>query len=143
MTIKTLKETITQTQAAIWRNTRYLAHYQKQLALIDRATPATGHRTRAQLRSLRETIARDSRRLEALNQSLVAAIDSQINPQIQEILTRRYLSDEPFAEIARAMGYDLRWVYRLHARGLGEGGESETTVVPDKVLSHTCGSNNC
>ncbi|MDO9490964.1 hypothetical protein [Acetobacterium sp.] len=35
------------------------------------------------------------------------------------------IADEPFAEIARAMGYDLRWVYRLHARGLGTADEGE------------------
>ena len=122
MTITTIKAAITQLQSQIWRNNRYLAHSQKQLALIYRATPATGHRTRAQIKSLQAAIVRDSRQLEALNQSLITAIDSQDNPQIQEILTRRYLSDEPFAKIAEAMGCDLRWVYRLHARGLAAGG---------------------
>lgn len=120
MSIKTLKAQITQLQAQIWRNREYLRHTQKQLALIYRATPATGHRSRAQLRALQAAIARDSRALETLNQSLRAAIDRQASPQIQEILTRRYVKDQPFAAIAAAMGYDLRWVYRLHARGVGD-----------------------
>lgn len=119
MSIKTTKAAITRLQAQLWRNTQYLRHTQKQLALIDRAGPASGHRSRQQLRALQAAIARDSANLETLNQALIAAIDSQANPQIQEILTRRYLGDEPFAAIAAAMGYDLRWVYRLHARGLG------------------------
>ena len=118
MSIKTLKAQITQLQAQIWRNRQYLRHTQKQLALIYRATPATGHRCRQQIRALQAAIARDSRALETLNQSLRAAIDRQASPQIQEILTRRYIGDEPFTAIATAMDYDLRWVYRLHARGL-------------------------
>lgn len=137
MTIKNIKAAITRLQDQIWRNTRYLAHSQKQLALIYQATPTTGHRTRAQIHALREAIARDSRELEALNSALIVAIDSQPSPQIQEILTRRYLNDEPFAEIAAAMGYDLRWVYRLHARGVAaEGAVSEPSgaaaVCPQK-----------
>ena len=82
MSIKTLKAQITQLQAQIWRNREYLRHTQKQLALIYRATPATGHRSRQQLRALR-------------------------------------------AAIAAAMDYDLRWVYRLHARGLAAGAEPQ------------------
>lgn len=89
-------------------------------SLIYRATAATGFRSRAQIRTLQAAINRDSRALETLNQTLIAAIDRQPSPQIQEILTRRYLSDEPFTEIATAMDYDLRWVYRLHARGVGD-----------------------
>ena len=120
MSIKTIKAEMAEVQARLWRNRQYLAHTQKQLALIYRATPATGHRSRAQLRALQAALARDSRTLAALNQALQAAIDRQASPQIQEILTRRYLNDQPFTEIAAAMGYDLRWVYRLHARGVGD-----------------------
>ncbi|MCG2729640.1 MAG: hypothetical protein L6276_05075 [Acetobacterium sp.] len=118
-TIKTIKANITDLQARIWRNTQFLEHAQKQLALIYRATSATNRRSRAQIGQLRAAIDRDSRQLEAANQALVAAIDNQASPQIQELLTRRYINDQPFADIADAMGYDLRWVYRLHARGLG------------------------
>jgi len=118
MSIKTIKAAITEVQARIWRNRQYRAHTQKQLALIYRATPATSHRSRTQLAALRAAIARDSRQLETLNQALMAAIDSHESAQIKEILTRRYINDQPFTEIAAAMGYDLRWVYRLHARGL-------------------------
>ncbi|MBC3899420.1 hypothetical protein GH811_07305 [Acetobacterium malicum] len=125
MSIKTIKANITRLQAQLWRNRQYLRHTQKQLALIARASPASGHRSRQQLRALKAAIARDSASLETLNQALIAAIDSQANPQIQEILTRRYLGDEPFAAIAAAMGYDLRWVYRLHARGLAAGAEPQ------------------
>ena len=35
-------------------------------------------------------------------------------------------NDEPFAAIATAMDYDLRWVYRLHARGLA----AEKKITP-------------
>lgn len=123
MSIKTIKARITELQARIWRHRQYLAHTHKQLALSQRISPATGHRCRQQLRALQIAIARDSDDLETLNRALIAAIDSQENPQIQEILTRRYLNDQPFAAIAAAMGYDLRWVYRLHARGLGAVGQ--------------------
>ncbi|OXS26521.1 MAG: hypothetical protein BI182_02085 [Acetobacterium sp. MES1] len=119
MSIKTIKAEITELKARIWRHRQYLAHTQKQLALIYRATPAPAHRSRTRLQTLRAAIDRDSRRLEGLYQALITAIDSQPTPQIKELLTRRYINDQPFAEIADAMGYDLRWVYRLHARGLG------------------------
>lgn len=118
MSIKTIKANITQLQAQIWRNRQYLRHTQKQLALIYRATAATGFRSRAQIRTLQAAINRDSRALETLTQALLSVIDRQPSAQIQEILTRRYLSDEPFTAFATAMDYDLRWVYRLHARGL-------------------------
>lgn len=119
MSIKKIKANITVLQARIWRNTQYLEYAQKQLTLIYRATPATNRRSRAQIGQLRATIDRDSRQLEAANRALETAIDNQTSPQIQELLTRRYINDQPFAAIAEAMGYDLRWVYRLHARGLG------------------------
>ena len=120
MSIKTIKAEIAEVQGRLWRNRQYLAHTQKQLALIYRATPTTGHRSRTQLRALQAALARDSRTLAALNQALQAAIDRQASPQIKELLTRRYINDQPFTEIAAAMGYDLRWVYRLHARGLAD-----------------------
>ncbi len=118
MSIKAIKENISQLQARIWRNTQYLELHQKQLALIYRATPGIGRRSRAQIGQLRTAIARDSRELAALSLALQAAIDAQPSPAIQEILTRRYINDQPFTAIAAAMGYDLRWIYRLHARGL-------------------------
>jgi hypothetical protein len=124
MAIKTIKANIAEVQGRLWRNRQYLALTQKQLALIYRATPATSHRSRAQLRALQAAMNRDSRTLAALNQALQAAIDGQASPQIKELLTRRYINDEPFTAIAAAMGYDLRWVYRLHARGLAEAGPS-------------------
>ena len=126
MSIKTIKAEIAEVQGRLWRNRQYLAHTQKQLALIYRGTPATSHRSRA----LQAALDRDSRHLAALNQALQAAIDGQASPQIQEILTCRYLNDQPFTEIAAAMGYDLRWVYRLHARGLADAKKAGLKANP-------------
>lgn len=149
MSIKTIKAEITELKARIWRHRQYLAHTQKQLAAIYRATPARAHRSRTQLRTLRAAIDRDSRRLEGLNQALITAIDSQQCPQIKELLTRRYINDQPFAEIADAMGYDLRWVYRLHARGLAAPSQSRhlkpsadhATLKANREGRYTDGSN--
>ena len=91
---------------------------QRQLALSQAVSPVASHRQHQQRRALQTAIARDSRELAALSLALQAAIDAQPSPAIQEILTRRYINDQPFTAIAAAMGYDLRWIYRLHARGL-------------------------
>lgn len=62
MSIKTIKADIAEVLGRLWRNCQYLAHTQKQLALIYRATPATGHRSRVQLRARQAALARDSRK---------------------------------------------------------------------------------
>lgn len=118
MSIKTIKEQITRLQARLWRQRQYLAATQRQLALSQAVSPVASHRQHQQRRALQTAIARDSRELAALSLALQAAIDAQPSPPIQEILTRRYINDQPFTAIAAAMGYDLRWIYRLHARGL-------------------------
>ena len=53
--------------------------------------------------------------------TLVGAIDRLADARIQAIMVRRYLNNQSFAQIAAEMAYDLRWVYRLHQRGLAAG----------------------
>jgi DNA-directed RNA polymerase specialized sigma subunit len=119
MTIKALKKQLTDLNASLYKNRQYLSLYEKQLACLYDATEATGQRTRKRMAQLEDVIRREIWRLEETTEALKRAIDAEADGRIQEVLTRRYISDETFEEIAEAMDYDLRWVYRLHARGVG------------------------
>ena len=116
--MKTLKHQITQLDGQIFRNSQYRRHYQNRLALIDGDTAATAARTQARIARLTDQIETDRDRVETLQARLIDLIESLGDRRIQEILTRRYVSDQSFEQIAAAMHYDIRWVYRLHQQGL-------------------------
>lgn len=46
------------------------------------------------------------------------AIDMIEDRRIREVMEMRYRNYMTWEEIARALRYDLRWVYRLHGKGL-------------------------
>lgn len=102
----------------IFRNSQYLRHYQNQLAVVYRDTPETIKRTRERISLLKIQIDVDILAHERLNLRLIQTIEQLDDPRIQEILTRRYLNDESYEDIAEAMHYDIRWVYRLHQQGM-------------------------
>lgn len=49
---------------------------------------------------------------------IVHKIKSVENTEYQTLLELRYLCFKPWEKIAVDMGYDLRWLYRLHHRAL-------------------------
>lgn len=49
------------------------------------------------------------------------------NVQLREIIIRRYLQFQKWEKIAVDMNTDLRWIYRLHKKALGE---------VDKIIDH-------
>ena len=49
---------------------------------------------------------------------IVHKIKSVENPEYQTLLELRYLCFKSWEQIAVDMGYDLRWLYRLHHRAL-------------------------
>ena len=57
-----------------------------------------------------------------------AAISQVENSTYRELLRRRYLLNERWEQIAVGMGYDYRWVLRLHGRALLE--------IKDAIESH-------
>lgn len=56
------------------------------------------------------------------------AIAGVENSTYRELLRRRYLCNERWEQIAVGMGYDYRWVLRLHGRALLE--------IKDAIESH-------
>ena len=118
MNIKESHQQLEATRHRLWLHSQYLKIYEDQLALLNRAGPERAAPTDARIRQTRAHLAADSACLEEQTRALVAAIDGLADPRIQAIMVRRYLNNQSFAEIAAAMTYDLRWVYRLHQRGL-------------------------
>lgn len=53
-----------------------------------------------------------------LKQDISKAIKAVPEAQFQTLLEKRYLCFEPWEKIAVEMGYDMRWLYRLHGRAL-------------------------
>lgn len=47
-------------------------------------------------------------------------LDKVTDLRLREILVRRYLAFQKWEQIAVDMTIDLRWVYRLHKKGLAE-----------------------
>lgn len=79
---------------------------------------------------LQNEINRDIDRLVDLKREIVTVIKAIENPEYQTLLEKRYLCFLTWEKIAVDMGYDLRWLYRIHKRALDE------IRVPDSVTRH-------
>ena len=62
----------------------------------------------------------DIDRLVDLKRELNALISAIDNHAYRIVLELRYLSGNTWEEVAGIMGYDLRWIYRLHGKALQE-----------------------
>ena len=62
----------------------------------------------------------DIDRLVDLKREMAVLIAKIGDPSYRILLELRYLVGNTWEEIALRMGYDLRWVYRLHGRALQE-----------------------
>jgi DNA-directed RNA polymerase specialized sigma subunit len=134
MNLKEQQQKICETSQHIWRYRQYLAILSEQQQALFEATPETARRTAQRIEETRGCLKQEARRLEALTAGLMAAIEGVGDGRIQEILTRRYLKKQTFAEIAAAMDYDQRWVYRLHHQGLVlTEGAADEAVTPFKA----------
>ena len=88
----------------------------------------TPHSASPNLRSMENTIGKmvdleneinaDIGALVDLKLEIVSAIKGIENPEYRTLLELRYLCFKPWEQIALEMGYDLRWLYRLHQRAL-------------------------
>jgi len=63
-----------------------------------------------------------------IKREIEAAIEQVNDGTYRELLRRRYLCCERWEQIAVGMGYDYRWVLRLHGRALLE--------IKDAIESH-------
>ncbi len=62
----------------------------------------------------------DIDRLVDLKRELNAFISEIDNQAYRIVLELRYLNGNTWEEVADVMGYDLRWIYRLHGKALAE-----------------------
>lgn len=72
----------------------------------------------------------DIDRLVDLKREIVTVIKAIENTEYQTLLEKRYLCFLTWEKIAVDMGYDLRWLYRIHKRALDE------IHVPDSATRH-------
>lgn len=69
---------------------------------------------------LQAEINRDIDTLVNLKRDLSATIKAVGNTEYQTVLEKRYLCFQSWEQIAVEMGYDLRWLYRIHGKALDE-----------------------
>lgn len=67
---------------------------------------------------LTEDLERQINQLITQNQLAERLINTLPDPRHQDVLRYRYLNGWRWEKVAEAMGYDLRWVLRLHGEAL-------------------------
>ncbi|MEK3992314.1 DUF1492 domain-containing protein [Robertmurraya sp. FSL R5-0851] len=75
------------------------------------------------LMCLEEEINDDIDQLIDLKRELATFVSEIENQSYRLLLELRYLSGSTWEEVAAIMGYDVRWVYRLHRKALKEATE--------------------
>ena len=75
------------------------------------------------LMCLEEEINDDIDQLIDLKRGLATFVSEIENHSYRLLLELRYLSGSTWEEVAAIMGYDVRWVYRLHRKALKEATE--------------------
>ena len=133
MNIKERQTQIKATTHRIWLHSQYLSTLNEQQAALVSATRETRERTEARINATKAGLEAEATRLMDQTNAMIQSIEDIDNPRLQEILTRRYLNNQPFTAIAEDMNYDLRWVYRLHHQGLMLS-EFERPPIFDKTL---------
>ena len=56
--------------------------------------------------------------LQDIKDSVMDAIREVNDMRLQNLLERRYINDQKWEQIAFEMGYDIRWIYRMHGQAL-------------------------
>ena len=74
----------------------------------------------AKIIDLQAEINNDIDTLVDLKRNLSATIKAVGNTEYQTVLEKRYLCFQSWEQIAVEMGYDLRWLYRIHGKALEE-----------------------
>lgn len=69
---------------------------------------------------LEAEIKQDIDKLVDLKLEILEAIKAVQNVEYQTVLEKRYLCFQSWEEIAAAMNYDIRWLYKLHGKALEE-----------------------
>ena len=79
---------------------------------------STMEETITKIIDLQAEINRDIDRLVDLKKELFSTIKAVGDTEFQTILEKRYLCFQSWEKISVEMGYDLRWLYRLHGKAL-------------------------
>ncbi len=87
--------------------------------------------TLVKLMNLEQEIDADIDRLVALKQELKEFVAEIENPSYKLLLELRYLGGSTWEEVAASMGYDLRWIYRLHSKALKEANSLLANTIAD------------
>ena len=74
----------------------------------------------AKIIDLQAEINNDIDTLVDLKRSLSKTIKAVDSPEYQTVLEKRYLCFQSWEQIAVEMGYELRWLYRIHGKALEE-----------------------
>lgn len=56
--------------------------------------------------------------LQDIKKTVVDVIYNIDDAKLREVLERRYINDQKWEQIAFEMGYDIRWIYRMHGQAL-------------------------
>ena len=56
--------------------------------------------------------------LQDIKKSVIDVIYNIDDAKLREVLERRYINDQKWEHIAFEMGYDIRWIYRMHGQAL-------------------------
>ncbi|MBQ9914559.1 MAG: DUF1492 domain-containing protein [Clostridia bacterium] len=68
--------------------------------------------------SLEEEIDRRVENLYKILEEISRAVADVEDPSHRILLTERYINFKTWEQVADSMGYDLRWVYRLHKKAV-------------------------
>jgi len=85
---------------------------------------------------LEHEINADIDKLVDLKRELTAFIDKLVNSNHKTLLELRYLNGFTWDRVAGSMGYDVRWIYRLHGAALKEAGAILRNTPVKATASH-------
>lgn len=75
------------------------------------------------LMNFEEEIDADIDQLIDLKRELTSFIAEIENPSYRLLLELRYLGGSTWEDVANIMGYDIRWIYRLHGKAIKEANQ--------------------
>lgn len=90
----------------------------------------------AKIVDLQSEINADIDELVDLKREILETIRSLRNVECQTILERRYLCFDTWEKIAAGMGYDLRYLFKLHGKALDEVQTILAKRMPDTETGH-------
>lgn len=126
----TIKDSLKQYVRANGRIDAKLDEVSKLRALSTKVTSALSHETVsaspsdnlgnivAKICDLEREVDEEIDSLEKVKEDVVRLIERVDDAKLREVLERRYINDQKWEEIAFKMGYDIRWIYRMHGMAL-------------------------